>query len=352
MTSSMHSMAVVGRQEIADTVSVIPTVGSDEVLVRVAYCGICGSDVPRFFDGAVHAFPQVLGHEFSGVVDVIGEAVSGIGVGERVTVAPLVPCHSCDQCAQGHLSLCPRYSFIGSRQSGALAEFVVVPAANVVPIGDLDLRVGALIEPLTVAIHAVDRGPDVRGLDVAVLGGGVIGLMSVIVLRDRGARSITVVDIDDWVLEMGLQFGATATVNSEREDVLGHFAEAGAPHVVIETAGAAQTRAQAIEITAKRGTAVYVGTPSRDLTLSPKQFEQILRKEITLTGSWMSYSAPFPGREWQEAPRLLASAATDPAAIITHEFSLTDIASGFSAMRDRSAHRLKVMFRVAGGEMR
>jgi len=222
-TTTMRAVVVTGKQQLSVTTTPVPACGPDQVLIKVSYCGICGSDVPRYFDGAVHAFPQVLGHEFSGVVHAVGSTVAHVTPGDRVAVAPLVPCHDCDECRAGSHSLCNRYSFIGSRQQGAMAEFVAVPAINVVPVGDLDLKIAALIEPLTVAIHAVDRVAFQAGTDAAVLGGGVIGLMSVITLRDRGARHITVVDINPWVLDMARRFGASHTVQAGTGDPIAHF---------------------------------------------------------------------------------------------------------------------------------
>lgn len=346
-TKTMHAVAVTGKQQLSVAPTAVPECGASDALIRVAYCGICGSDVPRYFDGAVHAFPQVLGHEFSGVVEAVGDTVTNVKPGDRVAVAPLVPCHTCTECRAGRPSLCPQYSFVGSRQQGALAEYVCVPAVNAVAVGDLSLKVAALVEPLTVAVHAVERVAFQPGQDAAVLGGGVIGLMTVIALRDKGARNITVIDINPWVLDMCKRFGATHTVDSSRADVAAHFAQIGAPALTVETAGAAATRKQSLEIATKGGAVVFVGTPTADLTLDPHTFEHILRKELTLRGSWMSYSAPFPGSEWSQAVRLLATAASDPEAIITHLFRLDEVAAGFAVMRSRQEHRLKVMFRVA-----
>ncbi|MFT4297369.1 MAG: galactitol-1-phosphate 5-dehydrogenase [Micropruina sp.] len=338
-----------GPQELTLT-EVSPVCGPDEVLVRVAYCGICGSDVPRYFDGAVHSFPQVLGHEFSGVVETVGAAVTTARPGDRVAVAPLVPCHHCAECLAGRPSLCPNYSFIGSRRQGALADLVAVPAVNLVSLGDLSLRTGALVEPLTVAIHGVERADVLPGEPAAVLGGGVIGLLVVLTLRDKGAGPITVVDVDPRNLAVARQFGAAHAVNALTDDVAGHFARTGAPTLTVETAGVPPTQRQALAITARRGTVVYVGTAHQDLVLSPTVFEHILRHELTVRGSWMSYSAPFPGHEWADAVRILGSGLVDPGVLISHELPLAEAVRGFQAMRSRDEHRLKVMFRVGGEE--
>ncbi len=342
----MQAIAVTATEQFTDVTLEVPTCGPDDVLVKVAFCGICGSDVPRYFDGAVHNFPQVLGHEFSGTVSAVGDAVTHVSPGDRVAVAPLVPCHDCAHCRAGRPSLCPRYSFIGSRQQGALAEYVLAPGVNVVPVGDLPLKTAALIEPMTVALHGLDLVPFEPGTPAVVLGGGVIGLMSVIALSARGAGDITVVDVNPWVLEMCRRFGADHTIDGSTQDVASEVARIGAPSIAIETAGAPATVAQSLQVLTKGGRAVYVGTPSASVTFERKQWELVLRKELGLFGSWMSYSAPFPGREWSEAPRLLTEAREDPQTIVTHEFALADVASGFRVMRGSGENRLKVMFKV------
>lgn len=346
--TTMKAVAVTGIRELTTLDLTIPEPGPSEVLVRVAYCGICGSDVPRYFDGGVHSFPQVLGHEFSGTVEALGSDVTTTHVGARVAVAPLVPCQQCVQCRAGRPSLCPQYSFVGSRQQGAMADYVVVPAKNIVPVGDLPLNVAALVEPLTVALHAVNRVDVEPDYNAAVLGCGVIGLMTVLSLKARGVQNITAVDINPWVLDVARTFGATHVVDSSTSEAADHFAKIGAPDVTIEAAGSSATRAQALQLTAKNGSVVYTGTPTKDLTLDVKTFEQILRKELHIRGSWMSYSAPFPGGEWTTAVELLRDASEDPARIITHEYSLDQVSEGLETMRNGGAQRLKVMFRVHG----
>ena len=125
-----------------------------EVLIKVKYTGICGSDVPRVNGDACHFFPNVLGHEFSGVIEEVGEGVTTLAKGDRIAGVPLVPCMECEDCQKGNYSLCKHYSFIGSRQFGSFAEYVVVPEKNAVKFEDeVSFEQGALFEPATVALH-------------------------------------------------------------------------------------------------------------------------------------------------------------------------------------------------------
>ena len=137
-----------------------PSPKAGEVLVKVKYTGICGSDVPRVNGDACHFFPNVLGHEFSGTVVELGEGVTKLAVGDRVAGVPLVPCMECEDCKRGDYSLCKHYSFIGSRQFGSFAEYVVVPERCAFKFADgVSFEQGALFEPATVALHGLEYFP-------------------------------------------------------------------------------------------------------------------------------------------------------------------------------------------------
>ena len=348
---SMKALAVTGIEELVLTDMEKPIAGPGEVVVRVAYCGICGSDFPRYFEGGVHAFPQVLGHEFSGVVDSVAPGVTSVDPGDAVVVAPLVPCGDCKYCHHGRPALCSDYSFIGSRRQGALAEFVNVPEQNVLPLPEsMSLRDAALVEPLTIAIHGIERVKIPQGARVAVFGAGVIGLMTVMALKAYGAGEVIVVDIQDEKLTLARNLGADATVLGTGTKVDDYFAVHDLPAVCIETAGNSATQAQALQYCGKAGQVVFVGTSTRDVVLKPEVFENILRGELGVTGSWMSYSAPFPGHEWAEAIRLIHSGAVQVAPLISKVYELTDGTLPFRDVREAHGTMLKILYRIGGGE--
>lgn len=345
----MKALAIQAAQQM-DLVTIDkPTPGPGEVLVRVAYCGICGSDFPRYFDGAVHAFPQTLGHEFSGVVEVLSPDVTTVAVGDRVVVAPLVPCMSCEQCQAGRPALCTRYSFVGSRQQGALAEYVSVPARNLVPIPEsLSLQDAALVEPLTIAIHGIDRVPLPTGARVAVFGAGVIGLLTIMALKARGAGHVVAIDVQEDKLTLARELGADETVLGMGTGTADYFAAHPAPQICLETAGHPATQVDAITYCAKGGSVVFIGTSTREVTFSPEVFEKILRGELHVTGSWMSYSAPFPGYEWTAAVGMIASGAVTVAPLISKVYDLEDGAQPFEDVRAAKGRLLKVLYRSGG----
>ena len=298
----MKAGVVHAREDIRyeDIEKPVPKKG--QVLVKVKYTGICGSDIPRVNGDACHFFPNVLGHEFSGTIEAVGEGVTSVKVGERVAGVPLVPCMKCEDCQKGNYSLCKHYSFIGSREFGSFAEYVVVPEKNAVPFDDsVSFEQGALFEPATVALHGLLRVPFQGGKTVAVLGGGTVGMFVAQWARIFGAKEVVVFDIVNERLELGRRLGATAGVNTLEEGFMDKaMALTGnrGYDYVFETAGNTITMKMAFKLAANKADVCFVGTPTKDLTFTVSEWENMNRKEFNLTGSWMSYSAPFPGKEW------------------------------------------------------
>lgn len=291
-------------EEIAE-----PQVKPGYVKVRVAACGICGSDIPRVLDHKAHYYPIVLGHEFSGIVAEIGEGVPAIKPGDHVVGVPLIPCGHCEDCANGNYSLCKNYTFIGSRLQGAMAEYVVVPKQNIVKLKEtLDLQDAALIEPLSVALHALKQNKHVGGKRVAVLGMGTIGCLMAQAIKHIGAENITAIvrnhNYDTLIKTMGLD----SIVNTSKANWMDTVQEITCGRgfdFVYETAGSVQTMQQSFQVSGNKAHICFVGTPKKELVFTVQQWEQMNRKEFYLTGSWMSYSRDFPGSEWKDAIEFL-----------------------------------------------
>ena len=342
----MKALVVEGPKEFVYQEIPVPALKADEVLVKVRACGICGSDVPRVRDGGVHSFPQIVGHEFSGDVVEVGSAVNPDLKGLRAAVAPLVPCGHCDNCAKGRPAMCTEYSFIGSRQPGAMAEYVAVPAKNLVPIDDeVTYEQAACIEPITVAIHGVERaGELISGSSAIVYGCGTIGILTMQVLKAKGIERVYVIDINQAKLDLAKKLGAYEIINSQTTDVPAYFKEHGLVDYAFETAGVNFLQAQLPDLVKKTGTIVYIGTVPRDVSFKASTFEQILRGELTVTGSWMSYSSPFPGGEWRGAAEYLKSGKIVVDDIVTHRFPLSAGYEAFEALFDPANNALKIMY--------
>lgn len=299
----MKAAVVVANEDVQYLEIPEPEVKPGYVKIKVHYSGICGSDIPRVLHNGVHFYPIVLGHEFSGDVVEIGEGVTKVKAGDRVSGAPLVPCMKCEDCQKGNYSLCKHYSFIGSREQGSNADYVVVPEQNAVPFdASVPYEQGAMFEPSTVALHGLLQNDYQGGQCVAILGGGTIGMFTMQWAKIFGSKKVVVFDISDERLELAKRLGADKVVNTTKEDYMKTAMELTGNKgygYVFETAGQVPTMHMAFELAANKAHVCFIGTPHVDLSFTPAQWENMNRKEFKLTGSWMSYSAPFPGKEWE-----------------------------------------------------
>lgn len=330
---SLKAAVLYGQKDIRYEEVAQPQIKEDEVLVRVKVTGICGSDLPRVLGQGARYYPIILGHEFSGEVAKVGEKVENLSVGDKVSGAPLLPCHQCVDCSRGHYSQCKNYSFIGSRISGTWAEYVKMPAINVVKLPDgVSFVEGAFMEPLTVALHGLFLMNFRGGFDVAVIGVGNIGLLTLQCAKALGARNIFALDIDDEKLEIAKEYGADVCINTgapDFKDKVWQLTSGRGFEMVVETAGIEFTEKLSLELAANKGNVMFIGTPSKPISLEPQEFEYLNRKELTVRGSWMSYSAPFPGREWELAGYYLQSKQVKVAKLIDRIIPMKDIATVF-----------------------
>lgn len=306
----LHGAGEIRYEEIAT-----PEPSANQVRIRVEAAGICGSDYPRILDGTAHYFPIVLGHEFSGRVDAVGAAVTDLKPGDSVVAIPLIPCGTCDACKAGQYSLCSNYSFVGSRQQGGFAEYVVLPRENVLKMRpEANLPKAALLEPATVALHGVRRSGFQKGCSAAVVGGGTVGTFVTEWLRILGASSISVIGRDYQRLTMNQRMGATAIFSTREEgaveravtaskstSVSQNVGSGGGYDFVYEAGGTVDTIRMALELAGRRGTVCLLGTLNGELRLGKMEWEQILRKELSVIGSWMSGGMPYPGEDWIRA---------------------------------------------------
>ena len=330
----MKAAVLHGEKDIRYEDIETPEIKADEILVKVKATGICGSDMPRVLADAAHYYPIILGHEFSGKVAEIGEDVTSIEKGDRITGAPLVPCHDCIDCARGNFAQCNNYSFIGSRQSGTWAEYVAIPAINAVKIpDDVSYVQGAFFEPTTVGIHGLFEMDFRGGNDVAIIGMGTIGLLTMQCAQALGAKRIFAFDIDEKRLEVAKEYGADYCINTGDSDFKKVIEEKtndrGFPQVV-ECAGVEFTEKLSLEVAANKGKVMFIGTPAQEITLAPGDFEHMNRKELTVKGSWMSYSAPYPGEEWDLAGFYFENNQIQIEKLIDRIIPMSEIAQAFN----------------------
>ncbi|MCW8198853.1 galactitol-1-phosphate 5-dehydrogenase [Verminephrobacter aporrectodeae subsp. tuberculatae] len=318
-----------------------PEVQAGHALVKVAVCGVCGSDIARMLHKGAHRMPLICGHEFSGHVEALGPGVQGFAVGDLVTVPPLLPCGACAQCARGFPSRCSDYDYFGSRRDGAYAEYVNVPEKNLFKCPEgMDPAAAALTDPAAVALHAIWKSPFTLGHVGAVVGCGPIGLFAIQWMKLLGARDVIGVDIDPKKLTLARQAGATHTVRS------GEPIDGLPPcDLVIEAAGQPTAINQAIRMAAPGGMVVCIGIPAGDVALEGASFNHLLRQEITLTGAWNSFGTPFPGQEWVVSLAKLASGELQWRFMVTHDLPLAALKSLFQSFAQKKEAAAKVLFR-------
>lgn len=344
----MKAGVVHAREDIRYEEIEKPAPKKGHVLIKVKYTGICGSDVPRVNGDACHYYPNVLGHEFSGTVEEIGEGVSKLKPGDRVAGVPLVPCMQCEDCQKGNYSLCRHYSFIGSREFGSFAEYVAVPEANAVKFDpEVSFEQGAFFEPATVALHGLERLPFEGGKTVAILGGGTIGMFVMQWAKIFGAKTTVVFDIAPERLELGKRLGATAGVNTLDEDYMEQamkLTDGKGFDYVYETAGNTATMKMAFALAANKAGVCFIGTPTKELSFTVAEWENMNRKEFNLTGSWMSYSAPFPGHEWELTSHYFKTGALKfDESFIFRKIPLSRIADAFELYKTPGTVKGKIL---------
>jgi L-iditol 2-dehydrogenase len=295
-----------------------PTSGPDEVVIRVTACGICGSDLSCYKTGVFAG--SVLGHEFAGVVESIGNGSAAFRVGESVLVDPKVPCGECRDCRSGALHRCVSAltSGPGGMRDGGLAEFVSVPASCLYPLPDgLRVEDGCLTEPLAVAIHGIERVGGVDpGEDAVVVGLGPIGLLTVAALRARGAGMVTGVDPVDVRRRLAEQLGADRVVPSVAT------APSDVP-LVFECAGRPDLLQEATNLAAAGGRVALLGVPIGEATVMPLPW---VAREISVVGSIAS------GPEDFRAAAVMLAADPGIARIITRRVPLEDVPAMFEEL--------------------
>lgn len=352
MSNKMRASVLYGIGDIRYEMVDIPEIKDEEVLINVKYVGICGSDLPRSMVSGLSGgtkYPLILGHEFSGEIAKIGEKVKKFKVGDRVAVAPLVPCGECGYCKEGNFGLCNDYDIIGTRVDGALAEYVSVPQEHVLKLPDvLDYETAAGIEPSTIAYHGLAKADIKVGDSVVVLGCGPIGQFAIQWAKVFGASKIIAVDIFNEKLELSKELGANYTINSKEVDAIEEIKNItnGGADVVVETAGSRFTQEQSLLIAKKRGTIVFVGISHTELPLSAKAAENILRGELTLKGSWNSYTSPYPGRAWTATLDFMGSGDIVFKPMISHKIGLNDVGEYLSKMAKREINFNKVLVEI------
>ncbi len=338
----------------------MPQLQKDEVLVRVKACGICGSDIQRIYENGAHRMPLVLGHEFAGEIVDVGNPHNAGFIGKRVGVFPLIPCKLCNSCSRGKYEMCSNYGYLGSRSNGAFAEYVAVPRWNVIELAEeVSFEEGAMLEPLAVAAHSIRRLAVAKEESVVVYGMGTIGQLISKLLLQKGMSNIYVVGNKDIQKTAALNMGIIEEhyCDYRKEDVQhfihSHTRERGAS-AVFECVGKNETVNQSIQMASSEGKVCLIGNPYTDMRFEQMTYWKILRKQLTIVGSWNSSFCGTTNNstekmseeimdDWQFVLQLLKNKELSILDLITHKMPLNELNQGFKLMKDKDEEYTKIM---------
>ena len=304
-----------------------------EVLIKVKYCGICGSDLEAYQHGKV-LMPIILGHEFAGDIVKLGPGVEGWAIGDRVTAYPSQFCGKCFYCQQGQENLCKNIiNGLGITINGALAEYVKIPANYICKLPkELSYQEGAVVEPLSVGYHGVNLS-GIQPADTAVvLGAGTIGLSTIQALKLRGIKEIYVIEPNAFNRNIALQLGAKEIIRPNRLNKIG-------PDFVFDCAGFPVTYKKDINIVRNGGTVVLLGI---HFELTPISFLQLITKEVNLKGSF-----GYTFQEFKTIIKLLLQGKIHPESMITKIVPLSNIIKeGFQALLHPDRQAVKILAKI------
>lgn len=324
-----------------------PVPKDDQVLIKLEYVGICGSDVHYLEHGRIGDFVVegdfILGHECSGVVVETGKNVRQLKVGDKVALEPGIPCGQCEFCKSGKYNLCPDVEFLATPPyHGCLMNYIAFPENMAFKLPDnVTTKEGALVEPLSVGLHAAAQGNVRLGDKVVILGAGTIGLVTLLACKAYGATDVTVIDIIEKRLEVAKNLGATRVINAKNEnavETIMALTNGAGVDKVIETAGSEHTIKQCPYLVKRGGTIVLVGLAPKDII--DFNFMQIMVKEADIK-TVFRYRNLYPS-----AIGAIADGKIDVKGIVTHEFDFEDSDKAFDFVIENKNDVVKAVIKI------
>lgn len=322
-----------------------PVPGSHEVKIRVKYCGICGSDIHGFTGASGRKIPpMIMGHEFSGTIEEVGSDVRKLRPGMRVTVLPYSACGTCELCESGYPNLCRSRRNLGVLDvNGAFTQFICVDEDLVYVLPDTVSDItGAILEPLSVAHHAVEAAKPLNGKNVLLVGAGAIGQLILKLIRLESPATIVVSDASDAHLALARANGADVTVNPATGSLDETLQKAGlrdSIDVAIEAVGITPTVQQTVDFVKNCGRIVWVGNADKMVSIN---MQSIVTREIHLEGSYA-----FTADDFSACLELLSSHKVDPMDIVTSVITFDEVTDMMTAMAEKKTEQMKVIAEIA-----
>jgi (R,R)-butanediol dehydrogenase/meso-butanediol dehydrogenase/diacetyl reductase len=331
----------IGQIEVTDVPQPEPRPG--EVVVRVAYCGICGSDLEALHTG-MYEPGLIIGHEFSGTIAEVGAEVTGWQVGDRVVVNSVIPCTECVSCREGRLDACDSLAMIGVTHDGGMAEYMKAPARGLHGLpAEVSVHQGALVEPLAVSLQGVRRSRLKVGDAVLVMGAGPIGLLTLQSALLAGARTVVVTELDPTRAALAGRLGAAAVLDPTRDNVsvaLSGLTGGQGPDVIYICTGEPGPCRDAISLVRNGGQIMTLG-----LAVEPVEadFFSVVMRELSIEGS-LAGRARFP-----IAIDFIAQRKVDVESLVTHEITLDEVVTnGFHLLTTANSGAVKILVRIGG----
>ena len=330
ITNKVRSAVLEKNQKVVVKYLPEKTLLSHQCEVKIKAAGLCSSDISRGYGGSSYLYPLVMGHELAGEIIKVGDDVNDqFSIGDQVCIFPLIPCFNCFSCKKKLFALCKNYSYYGSRCNGGYAERLNVNQWNLLKIPDgVNIEDCALIEPTAVALHAVEKLKleFESESQICILGAGFIGLMAVQIINLFYPKcKVIIVDRNRYKLDIGVNYGATSkwVGDSNSWDVFLKENENNFDHV-IEFIGSPKTFSAGLHIASQMSKVVWAGNINGDLKLSESQVSSILRKEITILGTWNSIYKGEKSCDWKKTLALISN-GLKPSSLVTSRINLDEI---------------------------
>lgn len=308
----------------------IPEVGKGEIRIRVKASGICGTDIHIYRGEYLGTYPIIPGHEFSGIVDALGEGVTRFSLSDHVAVEPNISCNNCSACFNNRQNFCEHWQGVGVTRPGGFAEYVVVPESAAFSIGSLDFAQGSFMEPLSCVLHGVQKAHVNLADKILIMGSGPIGILLLKTVLTQGASEVTQLDKNMGRLQLAIKSGATYVASDVNELQNEQY------DMVIDATGVPFLMEKSLDLVRKGGTLLWFAVPKKEakLTLSPFK---IFEKGLHIVSSYTSV------RNSIQAERMLESGKIDVSDVISHRLTLEEFVKGIETIENSEEGVLKVI---------
>ena len=345
----MKAAVYYGPKDIRIEERKIPEIGKSDILIRVKYCAICGTDVRIFNFGQANVVPpRITGHELTGVIDKVGSEVEKYQVGDKIVLAPIMPCGNCEYCLNGKSNLCDNVSTFGYSLDGGFAEYIKIPETavklgNIIKIADdADLLGTSITEPLACVLNGQQYLNIGLGDTVLVIGAGTIGAMHVALAKARGAAKVILADIEQTRLDLSGKCGADYLINSKSTDLIDEVMRitgGKGVDVAITACSVPIAQAQALQVVRKAGKVSFFAGLPKNAAVNALDMNLIHYKEISVFGSYGSTIA-----QTIKAYQLLSNKIIDAGKIITNVLPLEQLIDGFEMVK--KGQGLKIVIKL------